>query len=63
VPKRRWFSLVAGGIAGGVEATVTYPTEYVKTQLQLQDGAKGVKVCMLIGNATNEWFIDSKLEI
>ncbi|RKP06499.1 mitochondrial carrier domain-containing protein [Thamnocephalis sphaerospora] len=43
VPKRRWFSLVAGGIAGGVEATVTYPTEYVKTQLQLQDGAKGAR--------------------
>jgi solute carrier family 25 citrate transporter 1 len=29
-------SLLAGAIAGGVEATITYPTEYVKTQLQLQ---------------------------
>ncbi|TPX67689.1 hypothetical protein SpCBS45565_g03553 [Spizellomyces sp. 'palustris'] len=29
-------SLAAGTIAGAVEATITYPTEYVKTQLQLQ---------------------------
>jgi solute carrier family 25 citrate transporter 1 len=29
-------SLLAGAIAGGVEASITYPTEYVKTQLQLQ---------------------------
>ncbi|KAI9596999.1 mitochondrial tricarboxylate transporter [Syncephalis fuscata] len=40
IPKRRWFSLAAGGVAGAVEATVTYPTEYVKTQLQLQDGGR-----------------------
>ncbi|KAJ3188708.1 hypothetical protein HDU85_004422 [Gaertneriomyces sp. JEL0708] len=30
-------SLAAGTIAGAVEATITYPTEYVKTQLQLQN--------------------------
>ncbi|GBB94447.1 hypothetical protein RclHR1_02360005 [Rhizophagus clarus] len=35
-------SLVAGLVAGGVEATITYPTEYVKTQLQL-DGSSGTK--------------------
>ncbi|KAH6703211.1 tricarboxylate transport protein, mitochondrial precursor [Leptodontidium sp. MPI-SDFR-AT-0119] len=29
-------SLLAGGIAGGVEATVTYPTEYLKTRSQLR---------------------------
>ena len=29
-------SLFAGAVAGGIEATLTYPTEYVKTQLQLQ---------------------------
>ncbi|KAI9027796.1 mitochondrial carrier domain-containing protein [Hyaloraphidium curvatum] len=29
-------SMLAGGFAGGVEATLTYPTEYVKTQMQLQ---------------------------
>ena len=33
-------NLLAGGIAGGVEAMIMYPTEYVKTQLQLQ--AKGL---------------------
>ncbi|KAJ1659195.1 hypothetical protein IWQ61_001696 [Dispira simplex] len=33
-------SLVAGAVAGAVEATLTYPTEYIKTQMQLQ-GAKG----------------------
>ena len=32
--------MLAGGIAGGVEALIMYPTEYVKTQLQLQ--AKGL---------------------
>ncbi|KAJ3034212.1 hypothetical protein HDV00_005259 [Rhizophlyctis rosea] len=30
------YSLTAGTIAGAVEASITYPTEYVKTQLQLQ---------------------------
>ncbi|ORX94377.1 mitochondrial tricarboxylate transporter [Basidiobolus meristosporus CBS 931.73] len=30
------FSLVAGGVAGAIEAAATYPTEYVKTQIQLQ---------------------------
>ncbi|KAJ1983402.1 hypothetical protein H4R33_004760 [Dimargaris cristalligena] len=29
-------SLLAGAVAGAVEATITYPTEYVKTQVQLQ---------------------------
>ncbi|PVH83884.1 putative tricarboxylate transport protein [Cadophora sp. DSE1049] len=29
-------SLVAGGIAGGVEATITYPTELLKTRSQLR---------------------------
>ncbi|KAK9462006.1 mitochondrial carrier domain-containing protein [Lipomyces oligophaga] len=32
-----WKSLVAGGIAGGVEAAVTYPFEFAKTRLQLVD--------------------------
>lgn len=36
-----WKSLLAGSIAGGVEATLTYPTEYVKTQLQLQSRRSG----------------------
>lgn len=32
--------IVAGGITGGIEICITYPTEYVKTQLQL-DGKTG----------------------
>eukprot|EP01135_Chromosphaera_perkinsii_P002912 Nk52_evm23s230 gene=Nk52_evmTU23s230 len=33
-------AVVAGGIAGGVEIFVTYPTEFVKTQLQLDERNK-----------------------
>ncbi|KAI9030672.1 mitochondrial carrier domain-containing protein [Phycomyces nitens] len=33
-------SILAGTFAGGVEGVVTYPTEYVKTRLQLQAGGK-----------------------
>jgi solute carrier family 25 citrate transporter 1 len=32
-------SLVSGAVAGGVEATVTYPFEFAKTRAQLQAGA------------------------
>lgn len=32
--------IVAGGITGGIEICLTYPTEYVKTQLQLDDKGK-----------------------
>ncbi|KAJ3218536.1 hypothetical protein HDU67_005095 [Dinochytrium kinnereticum] len=32
-------SFLAGALAGAVEATITYPTEYVKTRLQLQKKA------------------------
>ncbi|KAJ5988470.1 hypothetical protein N7481_003680 [Penicillium waksmanii] len=36
----QWVSLTAGGVAGGVEAAVTYPFEYSKTRVQLlQKGA------------------------
>lgn len=34
------FSLIAGATAGGVEGAVTYPTEYIKTRLQLQEGSQ-----------------------
>lgn len=33
--------IVAGGITGGIEICITFPTEYVKTQLQLDE--KGEK--------------------
>ncbi|XP_033955151.1 tricarboxylate transport protein A, mitochondrial [Pseudochaenichthys georgianus] len=32
-------SILAGGIAGGIEICITFPTEYVKTQLQLDERA------------------------
>jgi hypothetical protein len=35
------YTLTAGAVAGAAEAIITYPTEYVKTQLQLQDGGLG----------------------
>ncbi|XP_022181062.1 tricarboxylate transport protein, mitochondrial [Myzus persicae] len=31
--------IVAGGITGGIEICITYPTEYVKTQMQLDEKA------------------------
>ncbi|CAK43085.1 hypothetical protein CBS115989_10512 [Aspergillus niger] len=31
----QWVSLIAGGVAGGVEAASTYPFEYAKTRVQL----------------------------
>lgn len=34
--------IIAGGITGGIEICITFPTEYVKTQLQLDE--KGEKV-------------------
>ncbi|KAJ5583851.1 hypothetical protein N7450_006515 [Penicillium hetheringtonii] len=34
----QWVSLAAGGIAGGVEAGITYPFEYSKTRVQLVQG-------------------------
>lgn len=43
--------IVAGGITGGIEICITFPTEYVKTQLQLDEkgGAKkynGIADCV-----------------
>lgn len=29
--------IVIGGITGGIEICITYPTEFVKTQLQLDE--------------------------
>eukprot|EP01006_Ploeotia_vitrea_P037856 TRINITY_DN66181_c4_g4_i1.p1 TRINITY_DN66181_c4_g4~~TRINITY_DN66181_c4_g4_i1.p1 ORF type:complete len:301 (+),score=159.15 TRINITY_DN66181_c4_g4_i1:290-1192(+) len=39
--KKAWKNLVSGGTAGAIEATIMYPTEFVKTQLQLE--ARAVK--------------------
>lgn len=38
-----WLSLFPGGIAGGIEICITFPTEYVKTQLQLDEKANPPK--------------------
>ncbi|MEQ2194214.1 hypothetical protein XENOCAPTIV_025506, partial [Xenoophorus captivus] len=37
------FSVHSGGIAGGIEICITFPTEYVKTQLQLDEKANPPK--------------------
>jgi len=40
--------IIAGGITGGIEICITYPTEYIKTQLQLDEKVgkyKGVIDC------------------
>lgn len=33
----------SGGLAGGIEICITFPTEYVKTQLQLDEKANPPK--------------------
>eukprot|EP01063_Lacrimia_lanifica_P012581 TRINITY_DN1923_c0_g3_i1.p1 TRINITY_DN1923_c0_g3~~TRINITY_DN1923_c0_g3_i1.p1 ORF type:complete len:272 (+),score=71.62 TRINITY_DN1923_c0_g3_i1:139-954(+) len=35
-----WVPVAAGGVCGGVEAVLTYPAEYAKTQLQLLPAAR-----------------------
>ncbi|KAJ5110144.1 Mitochondrial carrier protein [Penicillium argentinense] len=40
----QWVSLVAGGVAGGVEAAVTYPFEYSKTRVQLVQSKAAVNI-------------------
>jgi len=40
--------IIAGGITGGIEICITYPTEYIKTQLQLDEKLgkyKGIADC------------------
>ncbi|XP_044296653.1 tricarboxylate transport protein, mitochondrial [Varanus komodoensis] len=46
-------AILAGGIAGGIEICITFPTEYVKTQLQLDEKAhppryKGIADCVKV---------------
>ena len=40
-PKSPLVSLIAGGTAGGVECTITYPFEFAKTRVQLKEDAPG----------------------
>lgn len=40
--------IIAGGITGGIEICITFPTEYVKTQLQLDEkGEKAIDRVLL----------------
>ncbi|XP_078062110.1 tricarboxylate transport protein, mitochondrial-like [Mustelus asterias] len=46
-------AILAGGLAGGIEICITFPTEYVKTQLQLDERAnppryKGMVDCVRV---------------
>uniref|UniRef100_A0A8C4QB09 Slc25a1 solute carrier family 25 member 1b n=1 Tax=Eptatretus burgeri TaxID=7764 RepID=A0A8C4QB09_EPTBU len=46
-------AILAGGIAGGIEICITFPTEYVKTQLQLDEKAnppryRGIVDCVKV---------------
>lgn len=40
--------IVAGGITGGIEICITYPTEYIKTQLQLDEKGKHALMIMIL---------------
>ena len=40
--------IIAGGITGGIEICITYPTEYVKTQLQLDEKVNKVSVVVIV---------------
>lgn len=45
----------AGGITGGIEICITYPTEYVKTQLQLDEkSSTGIKQYNGIGDCVKK---------
>lgn len=47
--------MFSGGITGGIEICITYPTEYVKTQLQLDEkSATGVKQYSGIGDCVKK---------
>lgn len=41
-------AIVSGGITGGIEICITYPTEFVKTKMQLYPdlAKKGIKFCV-----------------
>lgn len=40
--------VLAGGITGGIEICITYPTEYIKTQLQLDEkGEYSLYLCII----------------
>ncbi|KAL3072405.1 hypothetical protein niasHT_034089 [Heterodera trifolii] len=46
--ERTMKGVVIGGITGGIEICITYPTEYVKTQLQLDERSTTPKFKVMI---------------
>lgn len=40
--------IIAGGITGGIEICITFPTEYVKTQLQLDEKGNNFPFYILV---------------
>jgi len=47
-PKNPIKAILAGGLAGGIEISITFPFEYVKTQLQLDSRFKSPMDCVRI---------------
>lgn len=46
--------VIAGGITGGIEICITFPTEYVKTQLQLDEKSGGARQYNGIGDCVKK---------
>lgn len=49
--------IVIGGITGGIEICITYPTEYVKTQLQLDERSAHPKYKVVESNFLSFYLI------
>lgn len=47
-------SLIAGGTAGGIEATLTYPFEYAKTRVQLRGEHAAKNPFAVVGKVVRE---------
>ena len=49
--------IIAGGITGGIEICITYPTEYVKTQLQLDEKVRVINLLKILHENKNKRYI------
>lgn len=49
--------IIAGGITGGIEICITYPTEYIKTQLQLDEKGKRYLIVLFCFDSSNTFFL------
>jgi len=57
------FTIFAGGIAGGIEICITFPTEYVKTQLQLAESVQPPKYAGKFGKEDVSMCFCNKLSV